>query len=148
MLCELINRNGVSKRNMYAFNSVISTCICLHPTLSTVRRCSIKFRYGIFQLQLSEVFWEATERFHSKIQQALQLGSSLLRRSANVYAKANEQYVAPLHKCMGFIDCAKIQTQLLGGRSHNQRCVYSGFKRFYCLIYRTMTTPDGLIFCM
>ena len=27
-----------------------------------------------------------------------------------------------------------------------QRSTYSGHKRFHCLIYQTVTTPDGLMF--
>jgi len=33
-----------------------------------------------------------------------------------------------------------------GGAGANQWTCYSGHKRFYCLIYQTVTTPDGLMF--
>eukprot|EP00171_Calliarthron_tuberculosum_P004305 IDg4305t1 len=33
-----------------------------------------------------------------------------------------------------------------GGNSTLQRAVFSGHKRFHCLMYQTITTPDGLIF--
>jgi nuclease HARBI1 len=33
-----------------------------------------------------------------------------------------------------------------GGRTSNQRAVYSGHKRFHCFSYQSITTPDGLLF--
>lgn len=47
---------------------------------------------------------------------------------------------------MVFVDCTKIQMQRPGGPACNQRACYSGHKHFHCLIYQTVTTPDGLIF--
>lgn len=47
---------------------------------------------------------------------------------------------------IGFIDCTKIEITIPGGPGFNKRACYSGHKRFHCLIYQTITTPDGLIF--
>jgi DDE superfamily endonuclease len=32
------------------------------------------------------------------------------------------------------------------GRKSNQRAVYSGHKRFHCFSYKSITTPDCLLF--
>lgn len=63
-----------------------------------------------------------------------------------MYAKAIHEKGAPLTNCVGFIDCTKIQMSRPGGIGANQRTCYSGHKRFHCLIYQTVTTPDGLMF--
>lgn len=148
MLSELIGWSGVSERNMYACDNLVSSCVFFHRLSSTIRWSDVETRYGMFRSQLSEVFWEVTELFHGKFEHALELRSDLLRQRASVYAKAIEDYGAPLDKCVGFIDCTKIKMQRPGGSSQNQRCVYSGHKRFHCLIYQTMTTPDGLVFAL
>lgn len=36
----------------------------------------------------------------------------------------------------------------LGGNKSVQRSVYSGHKRGHCLIYQSVTTPDGLMFSL
>ena len=40
----------------------------------------------------------------------------------------------------------KVQKARPDGNSFNQRSCYSGQKRFHCLAYWTITTPDGLLF--
>ena len=49
---------------------------------------------------------------------------------------------APLQNCIGFIDCTKIAMVLPGGPASNQRSFYNGHKRYHCLIYQTISTPD------
>ena len=96
---------------------------------------------------LSEVFWEAIECFYEKLSHLLTtFCSELLVERAAEYASVIEGKGAPLDNCVGFIDCTKVQMCRLEGPSTNQRSVYSGHKRFYCLIYQTITTPDGLVF--
>ena len=51
-----------------------------------------------------------------------------------------------MNNCVGFIDCNKIQMCRPGGTSSNKRSVYSGHKRYPCLLSQLITTPDGLVF--
>ena len=53
---------------------------------------------------------------------------------------------APLDNCVGFIDFTKVQICRPEGPSNNQRSAYLGHERFHCLVYQTITTPDGLVF--
>eukprot|EP00171_Calliarthron_tuberculosum_P008950 IDg8950t1 len=48
--------------------------------------------------------------------------------------------------CVGLIDGTKIKVARPSDSNSHQRCVYSGHKRFHCLTYQTVTTPDRLIF--
>ena len=74
--------------------------------------------------------------------------SDLINRLGAVYAEAIHTKGAPLDNCLGFIDCTKIQISRPGGTSANRRSCYSSHKRFHFFIYQTITTPDGLMFCL
>lgn len=50
-----------------------------------------------------------------------------------------------MNNCIGFIYYTKIAMKSPGGFGSNHRSCYSGHKRFYCLIYRTIDTPYGPI---
>ena len=85
---------------------------------------------------LSEVFWEAMERFVEDKGNLLntQREEQLWWR-AEIYVNAITSSGAPLGSCVGFIDCAKIRMTKPGGHGSNQRACYSGHKRMHCLIY-------------
>jgi hypothetical protein len=97
---------------------------------------------------LSEVFWEAVETMYD-------LRSPLLTVFREEFMKLRRDHysnslneIVPLRDCVGFIDCTKIQVSRPGGPAANQRALFSGHKRYHCLSYQTVTTPDGLIFHM
>lgn len=52
---------------------------------------------------------------------------------------------APLGKLIGFIDWTKIKINTPRGHGAYQRSVYSEHKHFHCLIYQSLTMPDGLL---
>lgn len=52
----------------------------------------------------------------------------------------------PLDTCVGFINYTKHQMCHPGGAGENQRARYYGNKQCHCLVYQTVTTPDGLMF--
>ena len=96
---------------------------------------------------LSEVFWEVLEKFVELRSYLFEtFRSDLISERADLYAAALKQKGAPLDNCVGFLDCTKIQNSRPGGAAIIQRACYSGHKRFHCLIYQTITTPDGLMF--
>lgn len=67
---------------------------------------------------------------------------------SEMYAKAIQEKGAPLDNCVGFIDCTKIAMARPGGHGALQRALCSRQKRMRCLIYQTVTTPDGLMLYM
>ena len=71
-----------------------------------------------------------------------------LQSRAKDYARVIHEAGAPLTRCVCFIDCTKIRMCRPSGDNAYQRAVYSGHKRIHCLIYQTVTTPDGLMFGM
>ena len=92
--------------------------------------------------------WEVVERFVGKYEYALRLRGELLQQRATLYAEAINNAGAPLEKCVGFIYCTKRKMARPSGNNSFQRSVYSGHKRIHCLIYQTITTPDGLMFAL
>ena len=63
-----------------------------------------------------------------------------------MYANAIFEAGAPLNRCVGFIDCTKVQMSRPGGPQTIQQACYSGQKRIHCLSYMSITTLDGLMF--
>lgn len=88
------------------------------------------------------------ELLNAKYGCLLDLNAELLRERAALYSSAIIREGAPLEDCVGFIDCTKVRISMPGGPNMNQRACYSGHKRFHCLSYQTLTTPDGLIFAL
>eukprot|EP00171_Calliarthron_tuberculosum_P007558 IDg7558t1 len=103
--------------------------------------------FGMRASALCEVFWEVVESFVEARKHLLEVfRSGLMGRRAEIYSAAIKERGAPLDNCVGFIDCTKIQMSRPGGSGAIQRSCFSGHKRFHCLVYQTVTTPDGLMF--
>lgn len=97
---------------------------------------------------MSEVFSEVVEKVTEEYSIVLQLSPVILEFATDRYAQELVHEYFPLDSCVGVIDCTKLRMYGRGGNDTNQRSVYSGNKRMHCLIYQTMTTPDGLIFAV
>lgn len=147
-ISEMVGWVGVSERNQYRCDPVVATCFVLHKLGTTVRWADIELTYGKHRSQMSEIMWEIVELFNEKYGYALELRGSFLKQRAGEYAKAIEEAGSPLEKCVGFIDCTRIRMCRPGGNNAVQRSVYSGHKRVHCLIYQSLTTPDGLMFSL
>lgn len=65
---------------------------------------------------------------------------------ANIYVKEISDEGDNLDSCFGFMDCTKIQMSRPGGDGTIQQSCDSGYKRFHCLLYKSISTPDGLMF--
>ena len=138
-----------TKKRQYVFDDITACCVVLRRLSSTSTCDDMKPVFGMRYSALSKVFWEAVERFvDAKGHLVTTLKEGLLQSGAARYASAIEQCGAPLDSCIGFIYCTKIKMNRLGGHGSNQRACYSGHKRMYCLVYQTITTPDGLIFSL
>lgn len=91
---------------------------------------------------MSETFWEQIQLLMNNYRNVLNLCGELLRSKAELYANAIHEVGAPLDRCLGFMDCAKIKMCRPDGHNSMQRSVYSGHKRFHCLIYQSLNTSD------
>lgn len=94
------------------------------------------------------MFWEHVELVVECFRHVLGFRPAMMQGRAALYADALKEEGCPLHTCVGFIDCTKIRIQRPGGHGTNQRSCYSGHKRMHCLIYQTISTPDGMIYAM
>lgn len=64
------------------------------------------------------------------------------------YTIAIQDAGAPLYRCNGSIYCTKIRMCRYSGHKSYQWAVCSGHKIIHCLIFKTLTTPDHLMFSL
>lgn len=147
-ISEMMAWNGKTERNEYRCHPLTSACFVLHKLGTCARWADLEEKYGKFRSQMSEIMWEVVELFVPRYEYALRMRGDFLKRRAKDYARAIHDGGAPLERCVGFIDCTKIRMCRPGGHNSYQRAVYSGHKRVHCLIYQTITTPDGLMFAL
>lgn len=147
-IANMIGWTGKTERNGYRCDMISASCIMFQRLSNASRWSDLEKRFGLFSSQMCEIFYEMIERFVQSFGYALHLNGQLLRRRAEMYAESIRNAGAPLHRCVGFIDCTKVRMQRPGGHGSLQRSVYSGHKRMHCLIYQTLTTPDGLMFAL
>lgn len=138
---------GSTERNRYKCDPFTATCIMLKRLSFPSRWKDLEHIFGMRASALCEVFWEVVESFVEARKHLLEVfRSGLMGRRAEIYSAAIKERGAPLENCVGFIDCTKIQMSRPGGSGAIQRSCFSGHKRFHCLVYQTVTTPDGLMF--
>lgn len=97
----------------------------------------------------SEIFWGALEHFiaiQAHIIETFHGDLMLHHESINATPITNKG--EPMDLCVAFMDCTTIAMQRPGGGANLQRAVYSGHKRIHCLVYKSFTTPERLIFNM
>ena len=137
---------GVTTRSRYRCSATTATCLVMRRLASPCRWADMEVMFGMTSWAMSEVFWEVVETFQSNCAKLItQFRSDLRVIRAALYAQAVRDLDAPLDNCVGFMDCTKIQMCRPGGTGAFQRSVYSGHKRFHCLICQSITTPDGLM---
>lgn len=140
---------GKTKRNGYRCMPFTASCIVLRRLAYPCRWKDVECLFRMRSSALSDVFWEVLETYidtHGHPLTDLREGPLVPR--AELYANSIKNPGAPLYICVGFIDCTKIQMIRPGGQGSNQGSCNSGHKRYHCLMYQTITTPDGLIFHM
>ena len=141
--------HGKTQRNGYKCVPFTACCILFRQLAYPCRWKDLEYVFGMRSSALSEVFWEVVETFiETQGHLITDLRQAFLASRAELYANSIKNAGAPLDSCVGFIDCTKIQMCRPGGHGSIQRSCYSGHKRYHCLIYQTLTTPDGLIFHM
>eukprot|EP00171_Calliarthron_tuberculosum_P023366 IDg23366t1 len=94
----------------------------------------------------SENFWEALERMiQVRGHLILNWRDDLMNSRAALYADHIHEH-APLDTCVGYMDCTTQKVSRPGGHKRNQRALYTGHKRTWCLKWQSVSTPDGFIF--
>lgn len=145
-IANFLGWNGATLRNRYVCEPVLATAIMCFRLANTQKLFSTETKFGFFSSQLSEIFWEHVELLIEQAGDKLNINGNLLINRADLYANAIHSEGAHLDSCVAFIDCTKIKMQRPSGSRRYQQSCYSGHKRFHCLTYQTLTTPDGLIF--
>lgn len=148
MLCQRLDWPGVTARSEYRCDPITAYCLFLYRLATNCRWYDLESKFGLFTSQLSEIYWEHIELVNETYGHVLNLRPGLLRERAERYADVLVENDSPLDSCVGFIDCTKIRICRPGGHNRNQRAVFSGHKRMHCLIYQTISTPDGLMFSL
>lgn len=121
-------------------------CSYLHRLATNCRWYDQESKFGLFTSQLSELFWEHVELVVQLYGHVLELRPVLMQQRAALCADVLREHGSPLDNFVAFIDCTKIRMCRPGGHESLQRSVNSGHKRMHCLVYQTLSTPDGLIF--
>lgn len=133
-------------RNRYACTPLLATCVVLRRLATTNRWEDLTLEFGRHSSQLSEIFWESMEGIFARWEHLLcDWRGDLMSSRASLYASYVAR-VAPSTQCVGFLDVTKILVTRPGGSNLNQRALYSGHKRTWCLKFQTVSTPDGLMF--
>jgi hypothetical protein len=137
---------GRTRRNRYRCESLVAICISLRRMASPCRWSDLEIVFEKHASALSEIYWEIAETLvESRGKLINKFQREPLYYRAELYSKAIENRGAPLESCVGFIDWTKIAMARPGGRTSNQRAVYSSNKRFLCFSYQSITTPDGFL---
>lgn len=95
---------------------------------------------------LSKIFWQVLmdcTQMHETIFGSLR--TDIVETRARSYEDCIRDNGAPLTNCIGFMYGTKIFMARPGGSNVNRKSCYSGYKRSHCLVYLTVTTPDGLV---
>lgn len=145
-VAEVMDFRGQTVRRRYRCDRVTAACIVLRRLASPCRWYDLEVLFGMVTQTLSEVFWQILVDCKGKFNKLLSTWRvDLLQTRARLYADCIMESGAPLPNCVGFIDGTKIFMTRPGGPNINQKACYSGHKRAHCLVYLTVSTPDGLI---
>lgn len=98
--------------------------------------------------EMSQMFWENAEPIYEKQKTLITpfRYSLMMSQIAAMYANKVRSASAMLLPFVSFIAVTNIQTCQPGGMHATQHAVHSGHKRFHCLLFCTLPSPDGLTF--
>jgi hypothetical protein len=121
--------SGRTRRNRYKCEPLVAICILLRRLAYPCRWSDLEVVFGKHASALSEIYWEVAENLVERRGKLItKFRRELLRSRSELYSNAIENCGAPLDSCVGLIDCTKIAVARPGGRTSNQRAIYSGHK--------------------
>lgn len=106
------------------------------------RWCDLALIFGRTESELSLIFREILQDIYRRFHHLLEDLENLVWVDVSAFANAVQSAGAPLDNCWGFIDGT---ARAIARPVRNQRIMYSGHKRFHCLKFQAVTTPNGLI---
>lgn len=141
-IAEMISFTRITDRNGYFCGYIKSMFIFLHKRRTPIRWNGLERKYGMFESQMSEIFWEMVALVCCKFEYTLQLRPSILRQWAHLYVDSIFNQGSPLDIVVGFIGCTKISicrpgTWATSGNASFQRAVYNRHELMPCLINQT-----------
>lgn len=147
MLGSLIQfKIGKTARYVYFCTATTAACIIIRPLDVPCQWNVLDFFFGLRCYVLSAIFWGALQGFESNCGQIMYRCRGYFKTSiAQRYSKYILDNHELLDRCVGFIYCSKIKIYRSGDPTENQNFCYQGHQKFYCLMYQSITTPDGLI---
>lgn len=134
-----------TKRNRYRCDTTFAAFVILRRLASACRWSDLSsfHRYGS---QLSEIFWEVMKHMQrTKFYLVTESRADLMESNEHKYASAIST-IAPLHNCVGFLDCTIVRVCRPKGENVLERSLYNGHKSTHCIKFQTITTPYGLCF--
>lgn len=145
MLCTRFHWPGITAWSEYRCNLIAAFCVFLHRIQTTSRLFDLEEKFGLFALELGEIFREHVELCVQQYGHTRELRPNFFRPRASAYASTLFRCGSPLENTIGFIHRSKIPICRPENSTTNQQVVYSGQKRMHCLTYQTISTAHGLI---
>lgn len=138
--------SGVTKRNGI-YVTLKNSCIVLRRLAYPSRWTEVEEMFVMRSYTLCEVFYECSwSLFEAHRHLVTSLCTAIMMERAPIYADAIHRRGGALDIFVGVIDWTKIRMCRPSSNGTIQRFVYSGYERMHCLIYKTLTTLDSLIF--
>lgn len=134
-----------TSRRRYVLCPVTETCILLRRISLQKKWTDLEYKFTLNSLIISQILWECVGCFIDNSSHLIKnstFRTQFIRERAEIYADDRKDN----GELLDFIDGNKIQMTRSSGSNYFQRSCYSGHKRFHCLIYQTITTPDGIIY--
>lgn len=124
-------------------DSLEALCITLRRLAYPNRLSDLAPIFNREESIISRAFHVVIEHVHDNWIHTLQLtNENTSAPKLQQYANCIEAAGAPYTHCIGFIDGTTIQ--VCKPEKNQQQC-YNGWKRFHCLKFQSVTTPDGLL---
>ena len=103
---------------------------------------NMELTFGRHRSVIGRIFNELVQTISARFATVLQLDAARLGTKLQVFAASIEQQGAPFDCIWGFLDGT---ARRICRPKTGQKSVYSGHKRYHCLKYHAVTTPDGII---
>lgn len=118
----------------------------LRKLATPIRLSDLEKECGMYSFQMRKVFWKVLKNFYKTEQSVLKFWYGLLQRRARIYAESIFALGYTTEKCVGSLECTKIQIWRPEGHGTLKRSLHFGYEKFYLLIFMTLTTSDALLF--
>ncbi|XP_023015958.2 uncharacterized protein [Leptinotarsa decemlineata] len=137
--------NEIVTQQRHRISGLHGLCILLRRLAYPNRLCDLEPLFGLSAQSLSQIANEVADiiyQNHGHLIENLQNLPWLNLDKLRYYSHAVFAKDAPLNNCWGFIDGT---TRAICRPTEEQENYYSGHKRYHCVKYQSLLSPDGLI---